>query len=220
MSTRSIGLSDALHGYLLSLAANESPLLGELREETAKLPRGGMQIAPEQGRFMAWLVRLLGARRCLEVGVFTGYSSLSVAMALPPDGSLVACEVDEAWAAIAKRYWQRAGVESRVELVLGPALATLDALLLRGEGERFDFAFVDADKDNYPAYYERSLALVRPGGVVAFDNALWGGRVADVTVVDEETRAIRGVNERAARDPRVDATLVPIGDGLLMLRKR
>lgn len=219
MSTRSIGLSDALHTYLIDLAG-ESTLLQELRRETSALPGAGMQISPEQGRFMAWLVRLMGARRCLEVGVYTGYSSLSVALALPDEGTLLACDVDEHTTSIARRYWARAGISSKVSLELGPASQTLDALIGRGEGGTFDFAFVDADKSNYPVYYESCLVLLRSGGVLVFDNALWGGKVVDPAHDDADTRAIRAVNATVASDPRVDASLVAIGDGLLLVRKR
>jgi caffeoyl-CoA O-methyltransferase len=219
VSTRSLGLSEALHHYLVASIA-EPQVLAELREETSRLKNAGMQISPEQGRFMAWLVGLLGARRCLEVGVFTGYSSLAVASVLPDHGALVACDVNEEWTAIARRYWERARVAQKIDLRLGPALQTLDALLAGGQAGSFDFAFIDADKTNYSNYYDRALALLRPGGVLAFDNALWSGKVADPAVDDEDTRAIRAVNRRGFEDPRVDASLVPIGDGILLLRKR
>lgn len=220
MSSRSLGLSDAVHGYLLDSVISESELQRELRRETAQLPRAGMQISPEQGRFMAWLVQLIGARRCLEVGVFTGYSALTVAMALPEDGSLVACDIDATTTAVARRYFERAGVASKIDLVIAPAARTLDALLAGGQRGTFDFAFVDAEKTGYPGYYEQCLALLRQGGVMAFDNALWGGKVADPAVTDADTQAIRALIERARGDARVDASLIPIGDGLLLLRKR
>lgn len=219
MSTRSIGLSEALHRYFLDSIVEEPDLFRQLREETAELPGAGMQISPEQGRFMSWLVGLLGARRCLEVGVFTGYSSLAVARVLPADGQLVACDVSEEWTAIARRYWQLGGVESKIDLRLGPAVETLDGMLEQGEAGAFDFAFIDADKASYLAYYERALALVRTGGVIAFDNTLWGGKVADPAVEDPDTRAIRDLNRRVTRDPRVDASLIPLGDGVLLARK-
>jgi caffeoyl-CoA O-methyltransferase len=218
VSTRSLGLSEALHHYLVD-AIREPKLLAELREETSRLKNAGMQISPEQGRFMAWLAGLLGARRCLEVGVFTGYSSLAVASVLPDRGALVACDVNEEWTAIARRYWERARVAQKIDLRLGPALETLDALLAGGQAGSFDFAFVDADKTNYSNYYDRTLALLRPGGVLAFDNTLWSGKVADPAIDDDDTRAIRAVNRRGFEDPRVDASLVPIGDGILLLRK-
>lgn len=220
MSSRSLGLSDALQGYLIDSVFTEPGPLERLREETARLPGAGMQISPEQGRFMAWLVRLMGARRCLELGVFTGYSSLSVALALPEGGSLVACDTNSEWSSIARRYWAEASVQSKVELLLGPAVQSMDNLLARGEAGTFDFVFVDADKQNYPVYYERGLTLLREGGVLLFDNALWGGRVADPQDRGEDTVAIRAINQKAKSDSRVDACLVPIGDGLLLLRKR
>jgi predicted O-methyltransferase YrrM len=218
VSTRSIGLSEALHNYLVD-SIGEPEVLAELREETSRLKQAGMQISPEQGRFMAWLVGLLGARRCLEVGVFTGYSSLAVASVLPDHGTLVACDVNEKWTEIARRYWERARVAQKIDLRLGPAMETLDALLADGQAGSFDFAFVDADKTNYSNYYDRTLALLRPGGVLAFDNALWSGKVADPAIDDDDTRAIRAVNRRGFEDPRVDASLIPMGDGILLLRK-
>ena len=179
-----------------------------------------MQIGPEQGQFMALLARLTGARRCIEVGVFTGYSSLAVALALPPDGRIVACDVSEEWTAIARRHWQAAGVDSKIELRLAPAVDTLDAMLAAGEAGRHDLAFIDADKVNYGRYYERVLELLRPGGLVVVDNTLWSGRVADPAVVDADTVALREFNERLHVDERVDLSLVPIGDALTLARKR
>jgi predicted O-methyltransferase YrrM len=219
MSRRTIEMNDAVWQYLVE-AAQEPPLLARLRAETAALPMGGMQISPEQGRFMALLVELTGARRCLEVGVFTGYSSLSVALALPADGKLVACDVNEEWTSVARRYWEEAGVASKIELVLGPAEQTLERLLASGERETYDFSFIDADKANYDVYYERCLELLRPGGLIAVDNMLWGGKVADPSVKDESTSAIRALNAKASADPRVSSSLLPLGDGLLLARKR
>jgi caffeoyl-CoA O-methyltransferase len=219
MSTRSLGLSAELYDYLY--AANQEPeLLRELREETSHMKGAGMQISPEQGRFMAFLVECLGARQCLEIGVFTGYSSLAVALVLPSGSRLIACDVNEEWTSVARRYWDRAGVADKIELRLAPALETLDGLLAAGNAGSFDFAFIDADKEAYPAYYERCLALLRSGGVLAVDNALWNGKVASPEATDNDTVAIRGLNAAAARDPRVSASLVPIGDGLLLARKR
>ncbi len=219
MSTHTITIDDRLHAYLLG-TVREPPVLARLREETAKLPEGGMQISPEQGQLMAFLVETLGVRRALEIGVFTGYSSTRVALALPQDGHLVACDVSDEWTSVARRYWREAGVEKRIELRLGPALSTLDALLAEGAAASFDFAFVDADKENYPPYYEKCLALVRTGGVIAFDNTLWSGRVANPEDRSETTVAIRALNKTLAADPRVSASLVPIGDGLFLARKR
>ena len=220
MSNRSISLTDSLYEYLLAVSLREPPLLRDLRNETAALPSAGMQIAPEQGQFMALIARLMGARRCLELGVFTGYSALAVALALPEDGRIVACDVSEKWTAIARNYWRAAGVDHKIELRLAPAVQTLDALLAAGEGARFDMAFIDADKSNYLAYYERVLELLRPGGLVVVDNVLWDGRVIDPEVSDEETVAIRHFNEHLHADQRVDLSLVPVGDGLTLARKR
>jgi len=179
-----------------------------------------MQIAPEQGQLMGMLVRLMSARRCIEVGVFTGYSSLAVALALPEDGELLACDISEEWTAIARRYWRKAKVADKVNLVLGPALKTLDAELDAGKAGTFDFAFIDADKTNYAGYFERCLKLLRPGGLIAVDNTLWSGRVADPKVRDADTRALRAFNAKVAVDERVDLCLVPIADGLTLCRKR
>jgi caffeoyl-CoA O-methyltransferase len=220
MSSRTFTLPDALYDYLVSVSLRESDVLRRLRKETATLPRAHMQIAPEQGQLMALLVRLLRARRCLEVGVFTGYSTLCVASALPPDGRIVACDVNEAWTAIARLYWREAGVADRIELRLAPALDTLDRLLAEGEAGAFDFAFIDADKPNYWHYFDRALELLRPGGLLAVDNTLWYGRVADVANHDDETEAIRAFNRRVHDDPRVDVSLVPIGDGMTLALKR
>ncbi|TME34233.1 MAG: methyltransferase domain-containing protein, partial [Chloroflexi bacterium] len=195
-------------------------VLGRLRERTASLPEHGMQIAPEQGAFMALLVRAIGARRCLEVGTFTGYSSTAVALALPADGQVVCCDVSREWTDIAREAWAEAGVADRVELRLGPALETLDGLLADGAAGSFDFAFIDADKPNYDGYVERALRLVRSGGLIAIDNVLWSGRVADASVDDESSNAIRALNEKLATDARVDVAMVPIGDGLTLLRVR
>jgi caffeoyl-CoA O-methyltransferase len=220
MSTRTTEVTDAVWRFLLDHTVREPDVLSALRRETEKLPEGRMQISPEQGRFMAFLVELIGARRCLEIGVFTGYSSTVTALALPEDGRVIACDVSEEYTRAARQAWAKAGVEHKVELRLGPADATLQALLDQGAAETFDFAFVDADKENYDLYYERCLALLRPGGLLAVDNALWGGKVADPSAQEETTRAIRALDVKACADPRVSASLVPIGDGLLLVRKR
>jgi caffeoyl-CoA O-methyltransferase len=220
MTNRSISLTDSLYEYLLAVSLREPGLLRRLREETARLPNARMQIAPEQGQFMALLVRLIGARRCLEVGVFTGYSSLAVALALPDDGRIVACDVSEEWTAVARRYWAEAGVGHKIDLRLAPALETLEALLSAGEAGSFDFAFLDADKENYPAYYEHLLELVRAGGLIVADNTLWSGRVADPANAEASTFALRRFNETLHVDDRVDLSLVPVGDGLTLARKR
>jgi caffeoyl-CoA O-methyltransferase len=220
MSNRSISLTDSLYQYLLDVSLRETGLLLRLREETAADPQARMQISPEQGQFMALLAKLTGARRCLEVGVFTGYSSLCVAAALPADGRIVACDVSEHWTSIARRYWAEAGVAHKIDLRLAPALEPLDALLAAGEAASYDFAFIDADKTNYVGYYERVLVLLRPGGLVVADNTLWSGRVADPEVADEDTVALRHFNELLHRDSRVDLSVLPVGDGLTLARKK
>ncbi|MGD2137734.1 MAG: class I SAM-dependent methyltransferase [Gammaproteobacteria bacterium] len=219
MSNKSFILSDPLYDYLLSVSLREEPVLKRLREETARDAMSRMQIAPEQGQFMALLVQLTGARKALEIGVYTGYSALCVAGALPADGRLIACDISEAWTAVAQRYWREAGVHDRIDLRLAPALDTLDHLLQAGETGSFDFAFIDADKENYRAYYERVLALLRPGGLIAVDNTLWSGSVADPANQDPDTRAIREFNEALHADERVQISLVPIADGLTLARK-
>ena len=211
--------SDALGAYYERVGVRESPLLARLREETARLPEARMQIAAEEGQFLTLLLKLIGARRCVEVGVFTGYSSLVTALALPDGGSLLACDVSEQWTSIARRYWKEAGVSSRIELRLAPALQTLETELARGAAGTYDFAFIDADKTNYIAYYESCFKLLRPGGLVAVDNTLWSGRVADATVKDADTNAIRAFNRHVADDKRVDFCLVPIADGVTLARK-
>ncbi|WP_138501682.1 O-methyltransferase [Nostoc sp. PA-18-2419] len=220
MPKQSIGLDNQLYNYLLSVSLREPEILGKLRQETASHPRGGMQISPEQGQFMKLLVQLIGAKKTLEIGVFTGYSSLSLALALPDDGKIIACDVSEEFTAIARRYWQEAGVADKIELHLAPALETLDRLLATGQAETFDFAFIDADKENYDGYYERSLQLIRPGGLIAIDNVLWSGHVADPQFQNESTQAIRALNEKLHDDERVTLSLIPIADGLTLAMKR
>ncbi|MGB5132217.1 MAG: class I SAM-dependent methyltransferase [Steroidobacteraceae bacterium] len=220
MSNRTLPLDDRLYDYLLRKSLREPAALAALRAETASHPRVNMQIAPEQGQFMQMLVRLMGARRTVEVGVFTGYSSLAVALALPEDGHVLACDISEEYTAVARRHWQLAGVAHKIELVIAPALATLDARLAASEADRYDFAFIDADKSSYHAYYERLLRLVRPGGLIAVDNTLWSGAVADPGNREADTLAIREFNDRLLADPRIDLSLVPIGDGLTLARRR
>ncbi|MEM6451103.1 MAG: class I SAM-dependent methyltransferase [Cyanobacteria bacterium P01_D01_bin.105] len=220
MSNRSIGLDARLYDYLLSATLREAEVLAELRAETMAHPQARMQIAPEQGQFMAVLVQLIGAKKTLEIGVFTGYSALAVAMALPEDGQLVACDVSEDFTAIGRQYWEKAKVAHKIDLRIAPALETLDSLLAAGEQASFDFAFIDADKSNYDNYYERSLQLIRPGGLIAIDNTLWYGRVADPDVQDNRTKRIRALNEKVRDDQRVTMSLLPVGDGLLLAVKR
>lgn len=220
MSNRTLPLDDRLYDYLLRHSLREHPALEALRIETASHPQVNMQIAPEQGQFMQLLVKAIGARRAIEVGVFTGYSSLAVALALPENGYLLACDVSEEYTAVARRHWRAAGVERRIELVLAPALETLDARLAAGEAGRYDFAFIDADKESYGAYYERLLKLIRPGGLIAVDNTLWGGAVADPADRDAATVAIREFNDRLHADARVDLALLPLADGLTLARRR
>jgi predicted O-methyltransferase YrrM len=220
MSTRTLGLSDPLHRWLLDHAIHEPPILSALRAETAELPLARMQISPEQGRFMAWIVQTIGARRVLEIGTFTGYSSIAMALAMPDDAQILCCDTSEEWTQVARRYWAESGVSERISLHLAPASETLADLLGGGHGGTFDFVFIDADKANYLHYYERSLELLRPGGIVAMDNALWSGRVADPSDNDIDTVALRAVTDRVTTDPRVHASLVPIGDGLLLATKR
>ena len=220
MANSTLGLENQLYNYLLSISLREPDILQQLREETAKHPRGMMQIAPEQGQFMQMLVQLMGARKTLEVGVFTGYSSLCVALALPLNGQIVACDVSEEYTAIARRYWEAAGVANKIALHLRPAINTLDKLIAEGQAGTFDFAFIDADKENYEVYFERSLQLVRNGGLIVIDNVLWSGRVADPQVQDQSTLAIRTFNDKLRNDPRVTLSVVPIADGLTLALKR
>ncbi|MCR9141435.1 MAG: class I SAM-dependent methyltransferase [bacterium] len=221
MSTRTIQVTDLLHEYILKNSLRESALLQRLREETAALPMARMQISPEQGQFMALLLGLLGARRTIEVGVFTGYSALIAAQSVPADGFVLACDVSEEWTAIGRKYWQEAGVADRIDLRLAPAQETLAAVLEEpGQAGSFDFAFIDADKGGYRAYYEACLELLRPGGVVAVDNTLWGGSVADPDNTKDDTVAIRNFNAFVHTDDRVDLSLLPIGDGLTLARKK
>lgn len=220
MSNRTLNLTDELYQYVLSNSLRESELMQELRTVTAQLPEARMQIAPEQGQFMALLVQLMGARRTIEVGVFTGYSALTVAQALPADGQVIGCDVSKEFTDIAQPFWQRAGVADNIDLRLAPALDTLDGLLADGEQDSFDFAFIDADKTNYQNYYERCLQLIRPGGLIVVDNVLWSGSVVDAANNEADTVAIRAFNQAVHSDQRVELTLLPVADGLTLLRKR
>jgi predicted O-methyltransferase YrrM len=220
MSRRTTPLTDDLYEYFLEVSLRESDTLRRLREETAELENASMQISPEQGQFMSLLVGIMGARTALEIGTYTGYSALCVARALPDDGRLVACDIDDEWPSFGRRYWAEAGVADRIEFRPGRASETLSALIAEGAENDFDFAFIDADKRGLDDYYEKSLRLVRPGGLITVDNTLWHGKVADPEVVDDDTRAIRGFNAKVFDDQRVSLSLVPIGDGLTLLRKR
>lgn len=220
MSRRTIALDDRLYAYLLANGTREHPQLVALRAETAGMPEAQMQVAPEQGAFMQQLVALSGARRCVEVGVFTGYSSLAVALALPVDGRILACDVSEEWTAIAKRHWAAAGVAHKIELVLAPAIDTLAARIAAGAAGSYDLAFLDADKANYPRYAELLLELLRPGGLLVVDNVLWSGKVADPAVADADTAAIRALNAKLHADPRVAHCIVPVADGIALAIKR
>ncbi len=219
MSKRSIGLDETLWHYLVQQGIREPDILRRLREETARLPEANMQIAPEQGAFLHLMVKLTGARRLLEIGTFTGYSALAMALALPPQGRLHCCDRSETWTAIARRYWREAGVEDRIQLHLGPALDTLHHLL-ETDTPPFDLVFIDADKDNYLNYYETSLRLLRPGGLILIDNTLWNGTVADPHHPDPTTQTLRTFNAHLHDDPRIDLAMTPIGDGLTLARKR
>ncbi len=220
MSARTLQITPALHQYLLKFGVRESRDAAALRAETAKLPMAMMQISPEQAAFMQLIVKLLDVRRALEVGTFTGYSALIVAEAMPADGRLIACDISEEWTAIGKPHWVNAGVADKIELRIAPALTTLDELIATGGANAFDFAFIDADKSNYDNYYERALKLVHAGGLIGIDNTLWNGAVVDASRQDDDTRAIRALNEKVHGDSRVDLVLLPIGDGLTLARRR
>jgi len=220
MTRRTTPLTEQLYDYFLEMSVRESDVHRRLREETAKLDGADMQISPEQGQFMTLFVSAMGARRAIEIGTFTGYSALCIAQGLADDGKLFALDIDQEWPSFGKRYWAEAGIAQKIEFIPGPAVESLDALLAKGGAGQFDFVFIDADKRNLEAYYERALKLVRRGGVIAVDNTLWDGKVADPSVHDESTKAIRGFNATVIDDGRVSLSLVPIGDGLTLLRRR
>jgi predicted O-methyltransferase YrrM len=221
MSRRTLALDERLHEYVVA-HNREHAELAKLRQATASHPRANMQISPEQGALLAMLVRLVGARRTIEVGVFTGYSALAVALALPPEGGILACDISDEYTRLARPFWERAGVAQKIELVLGPALDTLNTRLAAGQAGHYDFAFIDADKASYDGYYERCLQLLRTGGLIAFDNVLWSGRVAQPfdVAADPDTAALQALNTKLKRDERIDLALVPVGDGLTLARKR
>ena len=220
MTNKTINLTDELYDYLLSVSLREPDILARLREETLSHSMARMQIAPEQGQFMALLVELSGATKALEIGVFTGYSSLCVAKALPDKGKLIACDINVEWTAVAQRYWQEAGVSDKIDLRLAPALETLETLIAEGEAGSFDFVFIDADKENYLPYYEHSLILLRAGGLMVVDNVLWSGQVTDKDTQDTDTLALRAFNQRLSTDDRISLSLLPIADGLTLAMKR
>jgi predicted O-methyltransferase YrrM len=219
-ATGDLEMSAALWEYIRTVTLREPEVLRRLREETARYPNSNLQISAEQGQFMAFLMHLIQARRTIEVGVFTGYSALAVALALPADGRVIACDINKDWTSVGRRYWREAGVEEKIDLRLGPALATLDGLIANGEAGQFDFVFIDADKTNYANYYERALKLLRAGGLIAVDNVLWYGRVIDDSVDDPDTRAIREFNQRLKKDDRVWLSMLALRDGLTLACKK
>lgn len=220
MANTTLGLPTDLHDYLRRVAVREPAVLRRLRAETASMPEANMQIAPEQGALMTLLAELTGARRCLELGTFTGYSALAVALVLPPGGRVVCCDMSREWTDVGRRFWAEAGVDDRIEVRIGPALDSLDAMINEGASDSVDFAFVDAAKEEYPAYYERLMRLVRRGGLMLFDNVFWGGDVVNPEVDDSDVRGIRELNERLAADERVTVAMVPLADGLTLVRRR
>ncbi|WP_288098491.1 class I SAM-dependent methyltransferase [Pseudomonas sp.] len=220
MTARTLNLDDSLYHYLLDVSLRETPLLKRLRDETQALPMARWQVAPEQGQFLALLVKLTGARRLLEIGTFTGYSALCMAAALPDDGSMICCDIPGDYNATACRYWREAGLAERIDLRLAPALETLAELERQGQGGQFDLVFIDADKANYPSYLEHALRLLRVGGLAVFDNTLWSGRVLEEHPQSADTRAIQALNRALKDDSRVDLSMLPLGDGLTLCRKR
>lgn len=220
MSNQTINLTDRLYRYMLSVSLREPALLKSLRETTYRLSSHGMQISPEQGQLMAFLIELIAAKKTLEIGVYTGYSALVVALALPETGKMIACDINKETTSIAQDFWQRAGVAHKIDLKLAPALEILENLIKQNHSNSFDFVFIDADKRNYLNYYEHSLTLLRPGGIILVDNVLWGGKVAEESTYDEQTLSIRAFNQAIHQDKRVSLCLLPIGDGLTLLRKR
>ena len=219
MPNRTVKMTDELYDYLLGASMIEGDIFRRLREETAQMPQSGMQISPDQGQFFSFLINLIGAEKALEIGTFTGYSALAVASALPPHGKLVCSDVSEEWTSIGKRYWSEAGVAEKIDLRLGPAVETLDALIDEGESGNFDFAFIDANKVGYDEYYERALKLVRANGLIAIDNVLWNGNVADPTQTDESTEALRAIARKVRDDKRVGSCMLCVGDGITLARK-
>ena len=220
LSDKYVQLTNDLHDYLVRVSVRESDVLKELRIETEQLPESVMQVSPEQGQFMSFLARLMGVQRAIEVGVFTGYSSICLAAALPAEGKITACDVNEEWTKTAIRYWEKAGVADKIELVLGPAVTTLGQLIKAGNSQSYDFAFIDADKTNYGIYYELVMELIRPGGLILFDNTLWAGKVIDESISDPDTLAIRKLNQQLIQDERINLSMLPVGDGLTLVHKK
>jgi caffeoyl-CoA O-methyltransferase len=220
MSDFTLNMTSELYEYYQKISLREPEVLEKLRLQTHKMSMSQMQISPEQGQFMRFLIELMQAKKTLDVGVFTGYSTLCVALALPNDGKVIACDINVEWTKIAKKFWEMAGVANKIELILAPAVETLQNLIEKGESDTFDFIFIDADKANYPIYYEQSLKLVRSGGVIAIDNVLWGGQVADLSINDSHTLMFRELNKKILKDERVMISMLPVGDGLTMARKR
>lgn len=220
MSRTTHGLTEAVQNYIATVGIRPTPVQTALRDATTALPQAGMQICPEQGHFMALLIKLIDAKRCIEVGTFTGYSALMVAEALPEDGTLVCCDISDEFTSVGKPFWKEAEVDLKIDLRLGPAIETLDSLIAENQEGTFDFGFIDADKSNYDDYYERILELVRPGGLIGVDNTIWYGRVADPDENDADTTALKALNQKIHDDERVDMVLLPIGDGLTLCRKR
>jgi caffeoyl-CoA O-methyltransferase len=220
MSNTTLNLNDQLYQYLLNVSLKESDVLKALREETAKMPEHNMQISPEQGQFMRLLIQLINGKKGIEIGVFTGYSALSIALGLPDDGQLIALDVSEEWTNVGRRFWEMAGVAHKIDLRIAPALESLQNLIAEGKEGTFDFAFIDADKENYYNYYEYCLQLLRPNGLIAIDNVLWSGRVADMENTETETIAIRELNEKLHNDNRIDLSLLPLSDGVTLIRKK
>lgn len=219
MSSRTLAIDDRIYQYLVDHSIREHPAQAGLREATRSHPQAGMQIGPDQGQFMAMLVKLIGARRTIEIGTFTGYSALAVALALPEDGRVLTCDISDEFTRVGRPFWREAGVEHKIDLVLAPALQTLDSRLSAGEAGAYDFAFIDADKVSYDAYYERCLQLVRVGGLIAFDNTLWSGEVAKPAGTSD-TAALQALNDKLHRDERIDVSMLTIGDGLTLARRR
>ena len=220
MARRTNLLAEDVYGYLVRSSSREPEVLARLREATASLPESMMQIGPDQGQLMALLVKLIGAKRCIELGTFTGYSALAVALALPDDGRVITCDVNTEWTDIARQYFAEAGVADKIAMNIAPAMGTLDSLIKAGEAGQVDFAFIDADKENYIGYYERVLTLLRPGGLVVVDNVLWNGAVIDQRLNDDATVALREFNSRLATDDRIDLSMLPVADGLTLAVKR